>query len=166
MGAEEYVPIPKGDVHKKKEIVQDVSLHDLDMANARPQGGHDFLSLMSRINRPKKTEITEKLRLEINKVVNRYIDHGIAELVPGVLFVDEVHMLDIECFTYMNRALESNLAPIVILATNRGICTIRGTDMKSPHGIPVDLLDRLLIIKTTNYGLEELMKILAIRAST
>jgi RuvB-like protein 1 (pontin 52) len=47
-------------------------------------------------------------------------------------------MLDIECFTYLNRALESNLAPIVILATNRGHCQIRGTEMKSPHGIPVD----------------------------
>lgn len=35
--AEEYVPLPKGDVHKKKEIVQDVTLHDLDVANARPQ---------------------------------------------------------------------------------------------------------------------------------
>lgn len=35
--AEEYVPLPKGDVHKKKEIVQDVTLHDLDIANARPQ---------------------------------------------------------------------------------------------------------------------------------
>lgn len=35
--AEEYVPIPKGEVHKKKEIVQDVTLHDLDVANARPQ---------------------------------------------------------------------------------------------------------------------------------
>lgn len=106
------------------------------------------------------------MRAEINKVVNRYIDQGIAELVPGVLFIDEVHMLDIECFTFLNRALESTLAPIVVLATNRGICTIRGTDMVSPHGIPVDLLDRLLIIKTTTYGLEELMKILAIRAST
>lgn len=38
--------------------------------------------------------------------------------------------------------------------------------MISPHGIPVDLLDRLLIIKTTNYGLEDLMKIIAIRSST
>jgi hypothetical protein len=28
---------------------------------------------------------------------------GVAELVPGVLFIDEVHMLDIECFTYLNR---------------------------------------------------------------
>lgn len=142
-----------------------MTLHDLDIANAKPQGGHDFLSLMSQINRPKKTEITEKLRLEINKVVNRYIDHGIAELVPGVLFVDEVHMLDIECFTYMNRALESNLAPIVILATNRGICTIKGTEMKAPHGIPVDLLDRLLIVRLLPYALEEIIQILAIRCS-
>ena len=37
--AEEYVPMPKGDVHKKKEVVQDVTLHDLDAANAKPQGG-------------------------------------------------------------------------------------------------------------------------------
>ena len=34
-------------------------------------------------------------------------------------------MLDIECFTFLNRALESSLAPIVIFATNRGICQVR-----------------------------------------
>ncbi len=121
---------------------------------------------MNQVNRPKKTEITEKLRKEINKVVNKYIDHGIAELVPGVLFIDEVHMLDIECFTYLNKALESNLAPIVVFATNRGKCTIRGTELKSPHGIPVDLLDRLLIIKTLPYSVNEIVTILAIRCST
>ena len=119
-------------------------------------------------------------------MVNKYIDQGVAELVPGVLFVDEVisyfflvfdgvqrmiisvvplflyvctcdswfvyactrmqrvhvcnvyifdiarfffccqvHMLDIECFTYLHRALESTISPIVIFATNRGNCTIR-----------------------------------------
>ncbi|AQK60873.1 hypothetical protein Zm00014a_020243 [Zea mays] len=162
--AEEYVPIPKGEVHKKKEIVQDVTLHDLDAANAQPQGGQDILSLMGQMMKPRKTEITEKLRQEINKVVNRYIDEGIAELVPGVLFIDEVHMLDIECFSYLNRALESPLSPIVILATNRGICNVRGTDMTSPHGIPVDLLDRLVIIRTETYGPTEMIQILAIRA--
>ncbi len=57
-------------------------------------------------------------------MVNKYIDQGVAELIPGVLFIDEVHMLDIECFTYLNRALESSLAPIVIFATNRGICQV------------------------------------------
>ena len=89
-----------------------------------------------------------------------------AELVPGVLFIDEVHMLDIECFTFLNRALESSLSPIVIFATNRGVCTIRGTDIVSPHGIPVDLLDRMLIIRTMPYSLEEMVQILAIRATT
>jgi len=88
--AEEYVPVPKGDVHKKKDIVQDVTLHDLDVANARPQGGQDVMSMMGQLMKPRKTEITEKLRGEINKVVNKYIDSGIAELVPGVLFIDEV----------------------------------------------------------------------------
>merc|ERR1711966_584555 len=162
--AEEYVPLPKGDVHKKKEIVQDVTLHDLDVANAKPQGGQDIMSVMNNMLKPRKTEITEKLRLEINKVVNRYIDQGVAELVPGVLFIDEVHMLDIECFTFLNRALESTLAPIVVLATNRGMCTIRGTDVVAPHGIPIDLLDRVMIIRTMPYTLEETFQILSIRA--
>jgi len=164
--AEEYVPVPKGEVHKKKEIVQDVTLHDLDVANAKPQGGHDIMAMMNNIMKPKKTEITDKLRTEINKVVNRYIDNGVAELVPGVLFIDEVHMLDIECFTYLNRALESTLAPIVIFATNRGITTIRGTDLASPHGMPVDLLDRLLIIRTSPYNVQEMKQILTIRVET
>merc|ERR1712087_210413 len=164
--ADEYVPVPKGEVHKKKEVVQDVTLHDLDQANAKPQGGQDISSIMGSFMKPRKTEITEKLRLEINKVVNRYIDQGIAELVPGVLFIDEVHMLDIECFTYLNRALESTLSPIIIFATNRGICTIRGSEIVSPHGMPVDLLDRLVIVRTLPYSVEEIAKVVMIRAET
>merc|ERR1711907_189007 len=164
--AEEYVPLPKGEVHKKKEVVQDVTLHDLDMANARPQGGQDIMSMMGSLVKHKKTEVTEKLRAEINKVVNGYIDQGVAELVPGVLFIDEVHMLDIECFTYLNRALESTLAPIVVFATNRGVCEVRGTGIISPHGVPIDLLDRMLIIRTLPYSVKEIVRILSIRAST
>jgi RuvB-like protein 1 (pontin 52) len=164
--AEEYVPLPKADVHKKKDIVQDVTLHDLDQANARPKGGHDIMSMMGNMLKPKKTEITEKLRMEINKVVNKYIDQGIAELVPGVLFIDEVHMLDIECFTYLNKALESTLAPIVIMATNRGMSTIRGTEIVSPHGIPLDLLDRLLIVNTQPQTAREIHLIVKVRAET
>jgi RuvB-like protein 1 (pontin 52) len=68
----------QGDVHKRKEIVQDVTLHDLDSANARPAGGQDIMSVMGQMLKPKKTEITDKLRQEINRVVNRYIDQGAA----------------------------------------------------------------------------------------
>jgi len=46
-------------------------------------------------------------------------------VVLVVVLVCQVHMLDIECFTFLNKALESQLAPIVIFATNRGICPIR-----------------------------------------
>ena len=152
-------------------------------------------------------------------MVNKYIDQGVAELVPGVLFVDEVrysppvrvallfrrcgcvstaarlcledtahtppgearpslaaalpntkylwhlrehrwhetggipgtfhapmefyrlngnsiqvHMLDIECFTYLHRALESTLAPIVIFATNRGTCTVKVSQLPPSVG--------------------------------
>ncbi|KAK4953194.1 RuvB ATP-dependent DNA helicase pontin [Elasticomyces elasticus] len=168
--AEEYVPVPKGEVHKKKDVVQDVTLHDLDVANARPQGGQDVVSMLGKMMKPRKTEITEKLRGEINKVVNRYIDQGVAELVPGVLFIDEVHMLDLECFTYLNRALESPLSPIVILASNRGLTTIRGTTSQndaglvSAHGIPPDLLPRLLIVPTHPYTGQEIRRIIETRA--
>jgi len=76
--ADEYVPMPKGDVHKKRDVVQDVTLHDLDAANAKPQGGHDIVSMMGTMMKPKKTEITEKLRLEINKVRTHACTHTFA----------------------------------------------------------------------------------------
>ena len=76
-------------------------------------------------------------------------------------------MLDIECFTYLHRALESTISPIVVFATNRGRSVIRGTqDIMSPHGIPIDLLDRLLIIRTLPYTEEEMVQIIKIRAAT
>lgn len=163
--AEEYVPLPKGDVRKSRKVVQDITLHDLDSANSKTQGGKDILSMVGQLLKPRKTEITDKLRAEINKVVDKYIDEGIAELVPGVLFIDEVHMLDVECFTYLHRALESKISPIVIFSTNRGMAPVRGhEEMVSPHGIPFDLLDRLLIIKTVPYSKIEQREILKLKA--
>ena len=73
-------------------------------------------------------------------------------------------MLDIECFSFLNRALETELAPIVIMASNRGMTRIRGTKYKSPHGIPIDLLDRALIISTKAYEPEDIKEILSIRS--
>ena len=49
------------------------------------------------------------------------------------------------------------------MATNRGIAQIRGTNYKSPHGIPIDLLDRLLIITTSPYSEKETRQIVTIR---
>jgi RuvB-like protein 2 len=68
-----------------------------------------------------------------------------------------------DCFSFLNRALESDLCPVVILATNRGQAMIRGTNFTGPHGIPLDLLDRLLIIPTSPYSVDELREILRVR---
>lgn len=72
-------------------------------------------------------------------------------------------MLDMECFSFLNRAIEDQLAPIVVMASNRGMTKIRGTKYISPHGLPIDLLDRLLIIQTVPYSDDEIRKILEIR---
>lgn len=67
--------------------------------------------------------VPKTLTMEFNPLyqVAEWREEGKAEIVPGVLFIDEVHMLDIECFSYLNRALENDMAPVVIMATNRGM---------------------------------------------
>lgn len=137
-------------------MVHVVSLHEIDVINSRQQG---FLALFAGDT----GEIKGEVREQIDTKVAEWREEGKATVVPGVLFIDEVHMLDIECFSWLNRALESDLAPILIIATNRGITKIRGTNYKSPHGIPIDLLDRLLIITTSAYDEKEIRKILDIR---
>merc|ERR1712139_552765 len=151
-----FVQCPEGELQKRKEVVHTVSLHEIDVINSRQQG---FLALFAGDT----GEIKNEVREQIDQKVAEWREEGKAEIVPGVLFVDEVHMLDIECFSYLNRALESDLSPVLIVATNRGITRIRGTNYKSPHGVPIDLLDRLLIVSTTPYEEKEVHKILHIR---
>merc|ERR1719473_837763 len=151
-----FVHCPSGELQQRKEVVHTVSLHEIDVINSRSQG---FLALFAGDT----GEIKDEVREQIDTKVAEWKEEGKATIVPGVLFIDEVHMLDIECFSWLNRALESDLAPVLIIATNRGITKIRGTNYKSPHGIPIDLLDRLLIVSTTPYEEKEVHKILHIR---
>ena len=68
------------------------------------------------------SELTHTLKIYFFAFkVAEWREEGKAEIVPGVLFIDEVHMLDIECFSYLNRALEHDMAPVLIMATNRGM---------------------------------------------
>ncbi|MEM2204488.1 MAG: RuvB-like helicase [Sulfolobales archaeon] len=154
------VEIPKGPVKKEKEIVRTLTLNDLDFSLALRKAS--FFSLFGFMS---EREIDPELRRQVDESVKKLIEEGKAELVPGVLFIDDVHMLDIEAFSFLTRAMESEFAPIIIMATNRGITKIRGTDLESPHGIPLDLLDRLLIIPTRPYTPDEIRQILRIRAA-
>lgn len=158
MGADtKFIQCPEGELQKRKEVVHTVSLHEIDVINSRTQG---FLALFSGDT----GEIRSEVREQIDQKVAEWKEEGKAEIVPGVLFIDEVHMLDIECFSFINRALEDHLSPIVIMASNRGNSRIRGTTYKSPHGLPLDFLDRVVIVSTHSYGKEEIQQILSIRA--
>ncbi|MBC7114385.1 MAG: TBP-interacting protein [Archaeoglobi archaeon] len=157
LGDVERVEVPSGSVEKEREFTYVVTLNDLDEANAR-RGS--IFSLFS----PPSREIDNEVREAVDEQVKRWVEEGRAELIPGVLFIDETHLMDIELFAFMNRAMESEMAPIIILASNRGVSRIRGTDIVSPHGIPLDLLDRLLIITTEPYTRDEIRKIIEIRA--
>merc|ERR1711934_1228017 len=157
MGAmTKFVQCPEGELQKRKEVVHTVSLHEIDVINSRQQG---FLALFAGDTGEIKSEVRE----QIDQKVSEWREEGKADIVPGVLFIDEVHMLDIECFSFLNRALENDMAPVLVTATNRGITKIRGTEYKSPHGIPIDLLDRMLIINTDPYTADEVKRILTIR---
>ena len=158
MGADtKFVQCPDGELQKRREVVHTVSLHEIDVINSRTQG---FLALFSGDT----GEIRSEVRDQINTKVGEWKEEGKAEIVPGVLFIDEVHLLDMECYSYVNRALEDELAPIVIMASNKGMSRMRGTTIRSPHGLPLDFLDRVVIVSTHAYAKDEIQQILSIRA--
>ncbi|CAF2062683.1 unnamed protein product [Rotaria magnacalcarata] len=96
-----FFNVPKGELQKRKEFVHTVT----------------FLALFSDDIGEIKSEVRER----INDKVAEWHEEGKAEIVPDVLFIDEVHMLDIEYFSFLNRALESDMVSMLIMATNRGI---------------------------------------------
>lgn len=157
---EKEVEVPSGPVKKKKEIVRVLTLHDIDVSIAARRVAFSGLLALFETER----EIGDEDRRQANELVRKMIDEGRAELVPGIMFIDDAHMLDLECYSFLTRAMESDFAPIIVMATNRGMTKIRGTDVESPHGMPRDLLDRLLIITTRPYTADEIREIIRIRA--
>lgn len=86
-------------------------------------------------------------RLTATPVVDNTLPHLLR--LPNILIC---------CLRYLVNGSLCSCAPACRLLQ------IRGTDITSPHGIPVDLLDRLVIIRTLPYTPQEMVHILAIRA--
>jgi len=86
MGAStKLVQCPEGELQKRKEMVHVVSLHEMDVINSRAQG---FLALFAGDTGEIKAEIRE----QIDHKVAEWREEGKAEIVPGVLFIDEVRL--------------------------------------------------------------------------
>lgn len=154
------IPRPAGKVLKEKEFVYTPTLADLDELNAKSRSGGVFSMFFAGAE---SREMDSEIRVAVDQQVKDWVDTGKAFIHPGVLFIDDSHLLDLESFSFLGRAIESELVPIIILATNRGIARIRGTDVKSPLGFPIDLIDRAVIIGTQQYDSEGIKEILRIR---
>jgi len=155
------IPRPDGPIVKEKEFVYTLTLADLDELNAQRRAGGGIFSMFFGATETK--EIDTEIRTMVDESVKKLVDEGKAFIHPGVLFIDDSHLLDLEAFSFIGRAIESELVPILILATNRGVARIRGTDVKSPLGFPLDLVDRAVIIATQEYDPESIREILQLR---
>jgi len=83
MGADtKFVQCPDGELQVRKEVVHTVSLHEIDVINSRTQG---FLALFSGDT----GEINSEIRDQINTKVGEWKEEGKADIIPGVLFIDE-----------------------------------------------------------------------------
>lgn len=154
------IPRPDGTIVKEKEFVYTLTLADLDQLNAQRRAGGIFSMFFGAAE---TKEIDTEIRTMVDEQVKKLVDEGKAFIHPGVLFIDDSHLLDLEAFSFLGRAIESELVPILILATNRGVARIRGTDVKSPLGFPLDLVDRAVIIATQEYDPESIREILQLR---
>ncbi|RJS82549.1 AAA family ATPase, partial [Candidatus Bathyarchaeota archaeon] len=84
------IPRPTGKVLKEKEFVYTLTLNSLDELNARQRSG-GFFSLFFGGSESK--EIDTEVRMAVDQQVKEWVDSGKAFIHPGVLFIDDSHLL-------------------------------------------------------------------------
>nr|UXY87579.1 RuvB-like protein 1 [Cryptomonas curvata] len=148
----DYVTLPTGKVFKKKTVVQDLTLNDLDVVNI--QNIEKFYS--------KSFDVSDYLRHEVDKLVFKFIKLKKAEILYGVIFIDEAHNLDFSSFFFLTRLLDSKFSPLILLSTNR-TTLVNFRNFLDPN-TPFNFINRCLVIRTKIYTRNEIANILAVKA--
>ena len=81
------------------------------------------MSVMGSLISTGHTEVADKLRREVNKIEKGYVDQGVfidkvsicspSTIRDSNVMETQVHMIDIECFIYLNSLLEPPMGPTV-----------------------------------------------------
>jgi len=117
---------------------------------------------MSTIFSDSQFEISFKKREKIGKILKRWEDEKKIKIFKGILFIDDVHLLSSQSFSFLGKVIETKFSPNFFFVTNRTEEKINGLNYISPHGIPVDFLDRFLILSTyplSKIEIEQIIKI-------
>ncbi|KAG0441257.1 RuvB-like helicase 1 [Dictyocoela muelleri] len=94
-----FIPLPKGRVKRTREIIQEISVHDLDIGLVADK--NDFMHMQT-------------IRDNVDLLVKRYLDSGVAELIPSIVVIRNVNNLS------YNPAFDLELKPITIITSRNG----------------------------------------------
>jgi RuvB-like protein 1 (pontin 52) len=147
-----YISTPTGKVFKKKRVIQNITLNDLDLANVQQ---------VNQLHN-KTPDISEYIHQEVDKLVSNYLVTKKAHILFGVLFIDEAHTLNFDDFCFLTKLLDSRFSPLILLSTNRS--NLINLKKISDLTIPSNFINRCLIIKTKIYKKNEMANIIALKA--
>ena len=95
-------------------------------------------------------------------MITDYLVKDKAQIIPGILFIDEAYMLDHDALLFLAKLTETKFCPFIILATNRNMNfnfeKFIGTNF------PIDLVKKSLSITTDHLSFENFSKIIAVRS--
>lgn len=156
------VMCPEGELQKTIQDVQQVTLHEIDLINNNKTLKNFDGSF--RIFESDQTEIRPEVRMQVNAKIQEWEEENKAKIIPGILFIDETIRLDQEAFSFISRTQENHIAPLIIMASN----SIKQVPLEndcydSLIGMPMDLLDRSLIISTQIYDKNSIKEIIRLR---
>ncbi|KAG0420383.1 RuvB-like helicase 1 [Dictyocoela roeselum] len=98
-----FIPVPKGRVRRAREVIQDMSVYDLDLGYMSTE--ENFSA--DPVNMP-------LIQNKVDLLVQKYLDSGFAEVIPSILIVKNVARL-----TY-SPAFEMDLKPTVVFTSCDG----------------------------------------------
>ncbi|KAI5185622.1 RuvB-like protein 2 [Nematocida homosporus] len=151
----QFIPTPEGELLTTREERHTVTFHEIDLINCEHLGP-------SSVHRS-ALEIPAEVRESVDASMKEWVEEGKGELVTGMLFIPESHLLDLECYAFLNTVSELRQSPVVILATDRELGIPRGGCESWPFGVPSDFFSRALLIQTTVYSLDEVQAIVRLR---
>jgi RuvB-like protein 2 len=147
-----------GNLEKYEVHEHIITLHELDLLNSNSK------SSISKFFTNDLKEISNEIREKIDRIMIKWQINKKIKLIKGILLIDEANLLDTESFAYLNKYIEGFISPSIILSANNSNLNLSGTQFKSPYGIPIDFLDRFLVVQTSSYSCNEIENILKLRA--
>lgn len=104
-----FFSIPKGKVFKKKILIREITMYEFEFENYTNRKNFEFLN----------TESTTKLIKDTEALLWNYNKFGKAEIIKGVLFINEAHYLNPNCLYFLSKSFNNWLFPTIILSTNK-----------------------------------------------